>query len=591
MEPLAVEAVLVAEFGRTMTRAFLVDKVDGAYRFLARGEAISTQEPPHDDLTIGLQAAVQQVEYIAGRKLLKRDRLLMPQAANGDGLDSFVAVANVGDPWRLAVLDAGAGQREIDAIADATRRMETLVYTITPPGRGLKPAEWSAQHATALATWRPDTLLLVTGPNPAAEALSRMIGLIKGLSGPEVASLARLDEARTQAPVLAVTTETAFSQIAEQLATRSKLRLIAEPTPAALAERLAAELTKLADERAADRVQGFDAISSWSNAPIVNRQRAAGLVSQYLARSGKRRVALIDLDEAVGIHVATPDRLMGAVVADVDLALGITNLLGQTTAASLKRWLPFELSDAELAHWAINRSLRPLTVAVTMRDQLIEQAFAREALQLAMGRLAAGTGQGAELLIGSQWLARWGSLAAAAPVLLDGVLPAPETGAVTLALDPIGVLPAMGALAQVEGAAAAAVLEHDALTPLGTCLVVQGGNDGQRVVSGALQRVSGETTPFEVKAGGIAVLPLGVDEPAAIRLTIENRASLGAFRAGQTVQFEAPTHVRGGAIGLIIDARGRPLMLPEDGRRRQECLREWLGAFDLLPAAGGDAGF
>ena len=590
VEPLAAEAVLVAEFGRTMTRAFLVDRVDGAYRFLARGEAISTQEPPHDDLTVGLQAAVQQIEYVAGRKLLKRDRLMLPQAANGDGVDAFLAVANCGDPWRLAILDAGAGQGEVAAIAEVTRRMETLVYTITPPGRGMRPHDWLAQHSTALATWRPDTLVLLTGPAPNPETVGRMIALIKGLAGPAAATLSALDQARAQVPVLAVTTDAVYNQLVDQLATRTNLRHIAEPTPAALADRLANELTRLIDDQAADRIHGYETVSSWSAAPVMRRQKAAGLVTQYLARSGQRRVGLVDLDEAVGVYVAAPDRLSGAVVADVDLAMGLPNLLSQTSANALRRWLPFELAEAELAHWAINRALRPLTVPVTLRDQLIEQAFAREAIHLAMGRLPAGTGAGVELLIGSQWLGRWRGPAAAAPVLLDGVLPAPESGAVTLALDLTGVLPAMGALAQVQAAAAAAVVEHDALLPLGTCLVVQGGHDGQRAVSGVIQRAGGDTNQFEVKAGSIVALPLGLNEPASIRLTLDGRATLGGFRAGQTVQFEAPTHVRGGAVGLIIDARGRPLLLPDDARRRQERLREWLAAFGLLPAAGDATG-
>lgn len=579
---LTIESILVAEFGRTMTRAFLIDRVDGAYRFLARGEAISTQEPPHDDLTIGLQAAIQQVEYIAGRKLLKRDRLLVPQIANGDGLDSFIAVANVGDPWRLAILDAGASAADVAAIADATRRMETLAYTIAPPGRSQRPTDWHAQHAAALATWRPDTVLFVTGPTPNAEQVARMIGLIKGLLSIPTGPLRPVDE-RPLPPVLVIAPEAIYGQLNDQIGLPSQLRHLVAASPSALAERLATELTKLADEQALDRIQGYESVSRWSSVPVINRQKAAGLVTQYLARSGRRRVALVDLEEAIGLYVATSERLTGAVVADVALTMGITNLLGQTSATALRRWVPFELSEADLAHWAINRSLRPLTVSIDARDQLVEQAFAREAIHLAAGRTAGGICAGAEVVIGSQWLGRWRHPAAAAAVLLDGVQPAPESGLVTLALDQTGLLPAMGALAQAEPAAAAAILEHDALAPLGTALVIHGAADGQRAVSGVLQQGGGEPRQFEVKGGGLLVLPLGVNDAATIRLTLEGRAGLGAFRSSQTVQLDAPAHVRGGSVGLIIDARPRPLHLPDEPRRRLERLREWLAAFDLLP--------
>jgi len=34
--------------------------------------------------------------------------------------------------------------------------------------------------------------------------------------------------------------------------------------------------------------------------------------------------------------------------------------------------------------------------------------------------------------------------------------------------------------------------------------------------------------------------------------------------------------VSGGAVGLIIDARGRPLQLARDGGRRRELNQKWL---------------
>ena len=67
----AAEAILIADFRRHLTRTFLLDVVDGVYRFVARGEAVTTVEPPHEDLTHGLQAAIQQIEFVASRPLLQ----------------------------------------------------------------------------------------------------------------------------------------------------------------------------------------------------------------------------------------------------------------------------------------------------------------------------------------------------------------------------------------------------------------------------------------------------------------------------------------------------------------------------------------
>ena len=39
----------------------------------------------------------------------------------------------------------------------------------------------------------------------------------------------------------------------------------------------------------------------------------------------------------------------------------------------------------------------------------------------------------------------------------------------------------------------------------------------------------------------------------------------------------------GGAVGLILDARGRPLRLPEEPSERAAQLRAWAKAVDLYP--------
>jgi hypothetical protein len=43
--------------------------------------------------------------------------------------------------------------------------------------------------------------------------------------------------------------------------------------------------------------------------------------------------------------------------------------------------------------------------------------------------------------------------------------------------------------------------------------------------------------------------------------------------------------IEGGAAGIIIDARGRPRILPEDGEEMKRSLLRWLKALNAYPAA------
>ncbi len=41
--------------------------------------------------------------------------------------------------------------------------------------------------------------------------------------------------------------------------------------------------------------------------------------------------------------------------------------------------------------------------------------------------------------------------------------------------------------------------------------------------------------------------------------------------------------VEGGVVGIILDARGRPLTLPDDNNARKQKLIEWFKALDAYP--------
>jgi hypothetical protein len=85
---------------------------------------------------------------------------------------------------------------------------------------------------------------------------------------------------------------------------------------------------------------------------------------------------------------------------------------------------------------------------------------------------------------------------------------------------------------------------------------------------GRLEYVDGEAREFAVAAGSVARLPLSPERPAA-RLTID---------AGGATTFEGETAPVGGLVGLIVDARARPLALPRDDQARVAMLQQWTEA-------------
>ena len=58
-----------------------------------------------------------------------------------------------------------------------------------------------------------------------------------------------------------------------------------------------------------------------------------------------------------------------------------------------------------------------------------------------------------------------------------------------------------------------------------------------------------------------------------------NPLTPGRLRVGSRVE----RTVKGGTVGLILDARGRPLVLPEERRACRETMSRWVRSLDLYP--------
>jgi len=75
----------------------------------------------------------------------------------------------------------------------------------------------------------------------------------------------------------------------------------------------------------------------------------------------------------------------------------------------------------------------------------------------------------------------------------------------------------------------------------------------------------------QVAFGSLEVLPLSLGQMAEIELLPHGNVDVGRGR-GQRNKIQVP----GGLVGLIIDARGRPLVPPSDPAKRRERVQRWL---------------
>jgi len=94
---------------------------------------------------------------------------------------------------------------------------------------------------------------------------------------------------------------------------------------------------------------------------------------------------------------------------------------------------------------------------------------------------------------------------------------------------------------------------------------------GTPILHGSLVTTAGVKTDFEVKQGTLDLLPFPVESTGRLMLKPFHHADVG-FGPGRSGDMQ----VSGTLLGLVIDARGRPLQLTRDDAHRRELIKKWI---------------
>src|SRR5207253_10547713 len=121
------------------------------------------------------------------------------------------------------------------------------------------------------------------------------------------------------------------------------------------------------------------------------------------------------------------------------------------------------------------------------------------------------------------------------------------------------------------------VNENDAVMHrLGTCVIPYGDlPQGQVALRVGIEYSNGRQVTAEVMSGSIEIIPLRINEQAMLTLYPAPTVDVGL---GPGERARAAEEIDGGLVGLVIDARGRPLVLPDEAKERQNRLSLWMQA-------------
>ncbi len=570
------ESVLALEVGAAVTRAVLFDVVEGQYRFVAAGQAPTTAEAPFKDVGIGVREALSNLQAVTGAQLLNSENaLISPSQADGSGVDAVVAVMSAGPAVKTVIV----GLLD-DVSLQSARRLAESTYSRVVESLALTDQRKPEQQLDGIVRSRPDLVLLTGGTDGGA---SRSI--LKMLETVGLACYLMPMEKRPM--VLFAGNQQLKDDVQELLGGHAgKLEISSNVRPTIETEDLgpaSRQLAALVTQLRQRQIKGFDELYQWSGGNLLPTAYAQGRMIRFLSRLYESTRGVLSVN--VGASATTVaagfggDLMLGA-YPQFGLGETLGGLLQFTELDDILRWLQLDIAPGVVREYLSQKSLYPGALPGTKDEQAISQAIARQALYLAVRQLQKEFPRSARstqsellppldlIIAGGGVISDGVSLGQSLLLLLDAIQP---VGIMPILIDQNNLLPLLGVAGERNNYLPTQVIDSGAFIGVGTVVsVTAAANYGEPVLRTKLAYADGTEARADVKFGGLEILPLPSGQTARLSLQPLNRADagLGAGRGG-TVP------VTGGALGVVIDARGRPLRLPSDAVRRRELIKKW----------------
>jgi len=604
---LKLRSILATDCGSTTTKAILIEFVDGEYRLTYRGEAPTTVEAPFEDVTRGVLNATMEIEELSGRKILEGENIITPQKKN-IGVDIYISTSSAGGGLQMMV--AGVVKSMTGESAErAALGAGSIVMDVLASNDGRKPHE----KITRIRQLRPDMILLSGGIDGGTTKHVVALAEILAAANPQP----RLGQ-NYKLPVIYAGNKEAISDIKKTLGDLTDLDVTDNIRPVLEQENLKPSRDKIHDlfmEHVMQQAPGYKKLMSWTDAPIMPTPGAVGALIEMVAKKENISVVGVDIGGATtDIFSVFQDQFNRTVSANLGMSYSICNVLAEASLPNVLRWVPFDIDEKELTNRIGNKMIRPTTVPQSLEELVIEQAIAREALRLSFIQHKAfavnlkgvqkertisdafeqsDSGESLvdmmelDLIIGS------GGVLSHAPrrgqstkMLIDSFLP---EGVTSLAVDSIFMMPQLGVMANIENkeiaeqarVAALEVFEKDCLIRLGTCIAPVGKLiEGVSILNVVLEFENGEKKNIDINFGDLIRIKVGYEKVKATLTPIKG-VNVGAG-LGQQIN----TTIYGGQVGIIIDARGRPLKIKQSSSERISDLKKWSDALNEYPELG-----
>jgi len=561
------ESVLVIDLGSINTRAILFDIVDGQYHFISAGVVPSTANAPYRDVSEGIHLAVKKLQETTGRALVDTDgRLVIPCQSDGSGVDRLAVTYSAGPQLRIVTAGLLA-----DVSLESARNLAASVHGKIVDSIGLNDHRRLEVQLDSILQAEPDMIIMAGGTeNGAGRSVLKMLELIT--------LVCRMLPQEKRPAVIFAGNRALAKKIKESLEKWTTIQIAPNIRPTIDSEDLGPAQEILAQAVTQIRnaqIGGLQSIGSISSLTPIPTGQAFGRIIRFLSQvyDPARGVLGVDVGSSSTIMAAAVAGKLKLNVFPFGVGSGASQILQGCSIADIVRWLPMHVPDAVVRDYLYQKSLYPAMIPMTSETLSIEQSMARQSIRMAaqniLARWPSMSMSFEPILASGAILSQTASPVQSLLMLLDGLQP---VGITSFFLDQNGLIAGLGSVSQINSVLPVQVLESGALLNLGTVISpISQARYGTPILQVRMEYEDGNETRAEVRQGSIVSLPLRAGQNAHIHINPLRRTIINPHGQRGGGSFK----ITGGVCGAVIDARGRPLILPPDAARRRDLIKKW----------------
>lgn len=590
-----MQFIIATDVGSTTTKARFFHKKDGEWRFLVAGEAPTTVEAPYEDVTLGVQNAVREIEELTGHMLLAPEGGMIIPYDGEKGVDLYCTTSSAGGGLQMMV----AGLIK-SMTAESANRAALGAGAIVMDVIARDDGRQSYQKIQRIRSLRPDMILMAGGTDGgASQHVMEIAELIKAAEPkPRLGAAYEL-------PIVYAGNKALRSEIQNLMKDGFALEMVDNIRPTLEQENTEPArraVHELFMEHVMSHAPGYTKLMKWTDIDIMPTPAGEGMAIQLIANTFNQNVLGVGLGGATtNVYSIVEGRFVRSVSANLGMSYSVTNVMKEAGIDNIMRWIPFNLDKEEVASRLMNKMIRPTTIPQTLEDLIVEHSVAREALRLGLQhhRTIATRLKGVQLertisdmfeqavedsyvkMMNIDICAGTGGLLSHAPRRIQSMLLLTDAwlteGVTRMMQDSVFMMPHLGVVSTVYRDAAWNIFDKDCLVRLGTSIAAAGqAKYGEKVMDLTIEMPDGKIIEESMNLGDLKLIALAEHEEATVHVEPAQQYDIGAGPGK-----ELDVTVQGGVAGLLLDARGRPIYFPEDDQERKDLLIKWFKVTNL----------